>query len=190
MGLQPERATCVTLPVELASLSTASMAEVSTARLGAAGAVGGIRSDLAVAYEGKSASRMRIANDDLGTEFGGFLRASCRAMIPVCKGAFYICMSSSELGTLKAAFEAAGGHWSTSIIWSKNAFTLGQAGTFCLRQSRRLDRGARGRSTRVPGAQHPTENCRGDRADLYRTVGRVRARLNPCVCQNYSLQYR
>jgi DNA modification methylase len=35
-------------------------------------------------------------------------------------------MSSSELGTLKAAFEAAGGHWSTFIVWAKNAFTLGR----------------------------------------------------------------
>jgi DNA modification methylase len=48
-------------------------------------------------------------------------------MLPVCKGAVYICMSSSEVGTLKAAFEAAGGHWSTFIIWAKNAFTLGRS---------------------------------------------------------------
>lgn len=36
-------------------------------------------------------------------------------------------MSSSELATLKAAFEAAGGHWSTFVIWAKNAFTLGRS---------------------------------------------------------------
>jgi hypothetical protein len=36
-------------------------------------------------------------------------------------------MSSSEVGTLKQAFEAAGGHWSTFVIWSKNAFTLGRS---------------------------------------------------------------
>jgi hypothetical protein len=45
----------------------------------------------------------------------------------VTKGAIYICMSSSEVGTLKQAFEAAGGHWSTFVIWSKNAFTLGRS---------------------------------------------------------------
>jgi DNA modification methylase len=36
-------------------------------------------------------------------------------------------MSSSELDVLQAAFRAAGGHWSTFIIWAKNTFTLGRA---------------------------------------------------------------
>ena len=36
-------------------------------------------------------------------------------------------MSSSELHTLQAAFTAAGGKWSTFIIWAKNTFTLGRA---------------------------------------------------------------
>ncbi|NCW86656.1 MAG: site-specific DNA-methyltransferase, partial [Oxalobacteraceae bacterium] len=35
--------------------------------------------------------------------------------------------SSSELDTLQAAFRAAGGKWSTFIIWAKNTFTLGRA---------------------------------------------------------------
>jgi DNA modification methylase len=68
-----------------------------------------------------------IANDDLGSGFGAFLQAACSAFVPATKGAIYICMSSSELGTLKAAFEAAGGHWSTFVIWTKNAFTLGRS---------------------------------------------------------------
>jgi DNA modification methylase len=80
-----------------------------------------------VAYEGKTAERMRIQNDALGDQFGDFLQASCAALLKVCKGAVYICMSSSELGTLKAAFEAGGGHWSTFIVWAKNAFTLGRS---------------------------------------------------------------
>jgi DNA modification methylase len=80
-----------------------------------------------VGYEGKTSARMKIANEDLGSGFRAFLDAACGAMLPVTKGALYICMSSSELGTLKAAFEAAGGHWSTTIIWSKNAFTLGRS---------------------------------------------------------------
>jgi DNA modification methylase len=80
-----------------------------------------------VAYEGKTAARMRIANDALGAGFGPFLETACGSMLSVCKGALYICMSSSELGTLKRAFEAAGGHWSTFVIWSKNAFTLGRS---------------------------------------------------------------
>jgi DNA modification methylase len=36
-------------------------------------------------------------------------------------------MSSSEIDVLKAAFAAAGGHWSTFIVWAKNAFTLGRS---------------------------------------------------------------
>ena len=80
-----------------------------------------------VAYEGKTARKLTIANDALGAGFGAFLEAACRAMIEVTKGALYICMSSSEIGTLKAAFEEAGGHWSTYLIWSKNAFTLGRS---------------------------------------------------------------
>jgi DNA modification methylase len=48
-------------------------------------------------------------------------------MVKVCKGALYICMSSSELHTLYSAFVAAGGKWSTFIIWAKNHFTLGRA---------------------------------------------------------------
>jgi len=79
-----------------------------------------------VAYR-KGKVRKAIANDDLGEGFGVFLEKACRAMLTVTKGAVYICMSSSELDVLKAAFAAAGGHWSTFVIWSKNTFTLGRS---------------------------------------------------------------
>jgi DNA modification methylase len=36
-------------------------------------------------------------------------------------------MSSSELDRLQRAFAAAGGKWSTFIIWAKHVFTLGRA---------------------------------------------------------------
>jgi len=36
-------------------------------------------------------------------------------------------MSSSELDSLKGAFERAGGHWQSFIIWVKNNFTLSRA---------------------------------------------------------------
>jgi hypothetical protein len=36
-------------------------------------------------------------------------------------------MSSSELHTLQKAFVAAGGHWSTFVIWAKDRFTLGRS---------------------------------------------------------------
>jgi len=80
-----------------------------------------------VDYCGKGASRMKLANDNLGDEFGTFLQSACSAMLAVCQGPIYICMSSSELHRLQAAFCNAGGHWSTYIIWAKNTFTLGRS---------------------------------------------------------------
>ena len=56
-----------------------------------------------------------------------FLYDACVNILTVCKGAIYICMSSSELHTLQKAFIAAGGKWSTFVIWAKNTFTLGRA---------------------------------------------------------------
>ena len=38
-----------------------------------------------------------------------------------------MCMSSSELDSLKESFERAGGHWQSFIIWVKNNFTLSRA---------------------------------------------------------------
>jgi DNA modification methylase len=68
-----------------------------------------------------------ILNDDLGGGFEAFLQVACTNLLSVTKGACYICMSSSELHTLQRAFAAAGGKWSTFIIWAKNTFTLGRA---------------------------------------------------------------
>jgi len=68
-----------------------------------------------------------ILNDNLGDGFGGFLMEACHNILTHTKGAVYIAMSSSELDTLQAAFRAAGGRWSTFIIWAKNTFTLGRS---------------------------------------------------------------
>lgn len=68
-----------------------------------------------------------IRNDNLGDGFEQFLRSACSNILAVTKGAVYICMSSSELHTLHKAFTAAGGHWSTFLIWAKNTFTMGRA---------------------------------------------------------------
>ena len=68
-----------------------------------------------------------ILNDNLGENFGPFLKAALSPMLAHCEGAIYIAMSSSELDTLQSAFRAAGGKWSTFIIWAKNTFTLGRA---------------------------------------------------------------
>ena len=77
--------------------------------------------------DGKAKKDRRIKNDNLGDEFHGFLTAAMTSMLSVCKGAVYVCMSSSELDTLQSAFREAGGKWSTFLIWAKNTFTLGRA---------------------------------------------------------------
>lgn len=80
-----------------------------------------------VNYEGRTKKKLKLLNDNLGSHFEGFLRAACTNVLAVTDGAVYICMSSSELDTLKKAFTAAGGHWSTFLIWAKNTFTLGRS---------------------------------------------------------------
>jgi DNA modification methylase len=69
----------------------------------------------------------KIANDNLGVAFEQFLSDACRNVLEVSHGAIYICMSSSEIDTLKRVFTEAGGHWSTFVIWAKNTFTLGRS---------------------------------------------------------------
>jgi len=85
-----------------------------------------------VNYANSAKDKMRgtsraIKNDNLGVEFEGFLYDVCTNLMMMCKGAMYICMSSSELHTLHQAFTKAGGKWSTFIIWAKNHFTMGRA---------------------------------------------------------------
>ena len=75
----------------------------------------------------KAGKARRIKNDALGDAFGQFLYDACVLINTHTDGAVYICMSSSELQTLQAAFRSAGGHWSTFIIWAKDRFTLGRA---------------------------------------------------------------
>lgn len=76
-------------------------------------------------YEGRTKDKLKIQNDSLGAKFYGFLKDASANILAVCKGAVYICMSSSEMHTLRQAFIEAGGHWSGIIIWVKNHFTLG-----------------------------------------------------------------
>jgi len=85
-----------------------------------------------VDYANSAKDKMRgkdrpILNDNLGDGFYDFLLAALKPMLDRCAGATYIAMSSSELDTLQQAFRAAGGKWSTFIIWAKNTFTLGRA---------------------------------------------------------------
>ena len=75
--------------------------------------------------DGTQHVRKIIANDDMSAEeFASFLDDVMHNLMQVTKGAFYVCMSSSELHTLRNAFVKAGGHWQTYIVWAKNHFTL------------------------------------------------------------------
>lgn len=85
-----------------------------------------------VDYANSAKDKMRgkhrpILNDALGDGFHDFLREALTLLIAHTQGAIYVAMSSSELDTLQAAFRAAGGKWSTFIIWAKNTFTLGRS---------------------------------------------------------------
>lgn len=85
-----------------------------------------------VNYANSTKDKMRgkdraILNDNLGDGFYDFLLAALTPTIASCRGGVYVAMSSSELDVLQAAFRAAGGRWSTFIIWAKNTFTLGRA---------------------------------------------------------------
>lgn len=85
-----------------------------------------------VNYANSAKDKMRgknraILNDNLGDGFYDFLLAALTPALAHCRGGIYVAMSSSELDTLQSAFRAAGGHWSTFVIWAKNTFTLGRA---------------------------------------------------------------
>jgi DNA modification methylase len=72
-------------------------------------------------------NQRKILNDNLGSGFEVFLHDACANILSVTKGAVYVCMSSSELHTLQRVFTAAGGKWSTFVIWAKHTFTLGRS---------------------------------------------------------------
>lgn len=78
-------------------------------------------------YHSSPNHQCTIMNDNLGDGFAQFLTDSLSNLMMFNKGAAYVCMSSSELHTLYSAFVAAGGKWSTFIMWAKNTFTLGRA---------------------------------------------------------------
>ncbi len=85
-----------------------------------------------VNYANTAKDKMRgkdraILNDNLADGFYDFLLAAMTPTVASCRGAIYVAMSSSELDVLQAAFRAAGGKWSTFIVWAKNTFTLGRS---------------------------------------------------------------
>jgi DNA modification methylase len=79
-------------------------------------------------YTGGTKEKLKIQNDKFeGNQFYEFLRDAMKNILNYTEGGIYVCMGNKELGTLKAAFEEAGGHWQDFLIWVKNTFTLSGA---------------------------------------------------------------
>lgn len=77
-------------------------------------------------YKGQpNQKRDGILNDKMtANQFRLFLTDSLKQMMQVTDSAFYICMSPIELYNLHPAFEDAGGHFQSFIIWVKNTFNI------------------------------------------------------------------
>lgn len=72
--------------------------------------------------------RKKIANDALPPdEWESFCRAWASALLFSVDGAVYVCMSCQEWPTVSRILAESEGHWSTTIIWAKDRFTLGRA---------------------------------------------------------------
>ena len=82
------------------------------------------------AHGGKAADRpaRRLINDAMpADEWEAFCRAWAASLTANVAGAMYICMSSREWPLVCRALAEAGAHWSDTIIWFKDRFTLGRA---------------------------------------------------------------
>ena len=70
----------------------------------------------------------RLVNDAMpAEEWERFCRAWAASLTANVAGALYVCMSSKEWPVVCRALAEAGAHWSDTIIWAKDRFTLGRA---------------------------------------------------------------
>ena len=83
------------------------------------------------AHGGKAADApaRRLVNDAMpAEEWERFCRAWAASLTANAAGAMYVCMSSKEWAArLPAPWPRPGAHWSDTIIWAKDRFTLGRA---------------------------------------------------------------
>jgi len=75
----------------------------------------------------KHRQRPGLKNDDLGADFGSFLQAWAKAVLPCIEGDIYCVMGCGEWPTIDAALRGAGIHWSATIVWVKDMFVLGRS---------------------------------------------------------------
>lgn len=77
---------------------------------------------------GKSKRRKKIANDALPRdEWESFCRGWSVNLLQWVDGAIYICMSGQEWPTVSRILVEESAHWSTTVIWAKDRFTLGRS---------------------------------------------------------------
>src|SRR6185312_14817150 len=78
--------------------------------------------------QGRDTRRRRIANDNLAPDaWEAFCRGWAANLLAHVEGALYVCMSSREWPTVARVLAEGGGHWSDTLIWAKDRFTLGRA---------------------------------------------------------------
>ena len=112
----------------------------ATDQAGIADCLGGTRADLLftdppynVAYgthggQAQDATARRLINDaQPPEEWERFCWRWAMAVTANTNGAMYICMSSKEWPLVARLLAEAGAHWSDTIIWAKDRFTLGRA---------------------------------------------------------------
>jgi DNA modification methylase len=76
----------------------------------------------------RGARKRRIANDAMTPEaWDAFCRAWAGNLVGAVDGALYVCMSSREWPTVSRILAEAGAHWSDTVIWAKDRFTLGRS---------------------------------------------------------------
>jgi DNA modification methylase len=76
----------------------------------------------------KNQRRRRIQNDSLPPdEWESFVRRWSRNILAAVDGPVYICMSGKEWPLVSRVLAEEGGHWSTTIVWAKDTFTLGRS---------------------------------------------------------------
>ena len=70
----------------------------------------------------------KITNDKMDAgAWATFVRGFLKNIHERTAGSVYICMSTKEWPSLHAAFIETGFHWSDTVLWIKDSFTLGRA---------------------------------------------------------------
>lgn len=76
----------------------------------------------------RGAKHAKIANDKMAAPaWAAFVRGYMKNIIANVAGATYVCMSTKEWPSVMAAFIETGFHWSDTVLWIKDSFTMGRA---------------------------------------------------------------